>query len=91
MSEDRISQLSKRFQRHTPGGRPPETTKTRERKSFYIDVELVRRLDEAFRSLNHDLYPKQVSKSTFLETLMEKGLANMDELKAFLSERSESD
>ncbi len=91
MSEDRISHLSKRFQRHATGGRPPETSKTRERKSFYIDVDLVRRLDEAFRALNHDLYPQQVSKSTFLETVMEKGLANLDELKTSLSERSESD
>jgi hypothetical protein len=91
MSEDRISQLSKRFQRHTAGGRPPETSKTRERKSFYIDAALVARLDQVFRAINHDLYPKQVSKSTFLETVMERGLANMDELKAVLSEQTDTE
>jgi len=86
MSEDRISKLSKRFQRHTSGGRPPETSKTRERKSFYIDAALVARLDQAFRAINHELYPKQVSKSTFLETVMERGLASIEELKVELAQ-----
>jgi len=91
MSDNRISELSKRFQRHTAGGRPPETNKTRERKSFYIDTELVGRIDLAFRQLNHDLYPKRVSKSTFLETIMERGLANIDELKQVLSQMTDTE
>ncbi len=91
MSNDRISKLSERFQRHTGGGRPPETNKTRERKSFYIDAALVARLDQAFRAINHELYPKQVSKSTFLETIMERGLADMDAIKAELTQSSEGE
>ncbi len=91
MSNDRISKLSERFQRHTGGGRPPETNKTRERKSFYIDAALVARLDQAFRAINHDLYPKQVSKSTFLETVMERGLSNMDELKRVLADQTNTE
>jgi hypothetical protein len=93
MSDSRISELSKRFSRHATkgGGRPPETTKTRERKSFYLDSDLVNRLDQAYRTLNHDLFPQQISKSTFLETILERGLTNIDELKTVLSQISDSE
>ncbi len=93
MSDNRISELSKRFNRHTTkgGGRPPETTKTRERKSFYLDSDLVARLDQAYRTMNHDLFPQQLSKSTFLETIMERGLGDIDALKTVFSQLSDSE
>ena len=90
MSEDRISRLSKRFSTHTVG-RPPESTRSRERRSFYLDGELVKRLDQVYRAVSHELYPRQVSKSTFLEALMEYGLNHLDELKTVLSQASESE
>jgi hypothetical protein len=83
MSEDRISKLSKRFQTHAVG-RPKTSPRTRERRSFYLDGELVDRLDKTYRDLNHELHPGSVSKSEFLEALIEFGLNHRAELKAAL-------
>jgi hypothetical protein len=66
----RISRLSQRFSTHAVG-RKRASERTRERKSFYLDAELVTRMDQVFRELNHTLYPKQISKSTFLSELAE--------------------
>jgi hypothetical protein len=90
MSDDRIAKLSQRFSRHTVG-RKPSSTRTRERRSFYVDGELVARLDQVHKELNHALYPTTVSKSTFLETLMEYGLDNLEALKPLLLEAAEAD
>ncbi len=90
MSEDRIAKLSQRFNRHTVGRRP-SSTRNRERRSFYVDGELVSRLDQTHKELNHALYPTTVSKSAFLETLMEYGLTHLEELKPLLVEASEAD
>jgi hypothetical protein len=45
---------------------------------------VVSRLDKAYRDCSHDLHPIVVSKSVFLETLIEHGLAHLDELKPLL-------
>ena len=90
MSDDRIAKLSQRFNRHTVG-RKPSSTRTRERRSFYVDGELVSRLDQIHKELNHALYPTTVSKSAFLETLMEYGLDNLEALKPLLLEAAEAD
>ncbi len=87
MSEDRISRLSKRFKTHAVG-RPPKAERARERRSFYLDGALVDRLDEAYRKLNHDVYPKEVNKSEFLEAMLEYGLVHMEEIKEELSDHS---
>jgi hypothetical protein len=39
-----------------------------------------------YQEVNHELYPKQVNKSTFLETLIEYGMGHIADLKATLSE-----
>jgi hypothetical protein len=83
MSDDRISQLSKRFKTHSVG-RTATTSRNRERKSFYIDADLVKSIDDTYRKLNHELYPNQVSKSTFLESLIQFGLDHLPEVKATL-------
>ncbi len=90
MSDDRIAKLSQRFNRHTVG-RKPSSTRTRERRSFYVDSELVVRLDQIHKDLNHELYPLTVSKSVFLETLMEYGLDHLEELKPLLVEAGATD
>ena len=90
MPEDRIAKLSQRFNRHTVGRRP-SSTRNRERRSFYVDGELVSRLDQVHKELNHALYPTTVSKSAFLETLMEYGLEHLEELKPLLVEAAEAD
>lgn len=89
MTEDRIAKLSQRFRTHT-AGRRPESDRTRERHSFYLDGELVDRLDRTYRDLNHELYPTNVSKSAFLETLIEYGLSHLLDLKVILSQTRDS-
>lgn len=90
MADDRIAKLSQRFSRHAVG-RPAQGNRTRERRSFYLDVELTQRLDQAYRDLNHDLYPQTVSKSAFLETLIEYGLEHLDALKPLLTQATGDD
>jgi hypothetical protein len=74
--EGRISKLSERFKPHT--GRPKQSTKERERRSFYLDVGVMTRLDDELKAFNHRNYPTTVSKSVFLETLLEYGLEHLD-------------
>jgi len=89
MTEDRIARLSKRFRTHAVG-RPPTSERTRERHSFYLDAALVERLDRTYRDLNYELYHSGgISKSRFLETLIEYGLNHLPALKAALSPQEE--
>jgi hypothetical protein len=90
MPEDRIAKLSQRFKTHAVGRRPAGN-RNRERHSLYLDSDLVARLDKTYRDLNHRLYPKTISKSAFLEALIEYGLDHLAELEESLSEASESD
>jgi hypothetical protein len=83
VNDDRISKLSQRFKTHSVGRRP-STTRARERHSFYVDGELVTRLDRVYRDVNHSLHPQTISKSVFLETLMEYGLEHLPEVTAAL-------
>jgi hypothetical protein len=85
MSEDRIERLSRRFSTHAVG-RPKRSNRARARHTFYLDTELVNRVDALYQEVNHELYPKQVNKSAFLETLIEYGLRHIADLKATLSE-----
>jgi hypothetical protein len=48
-------------------------------------------LDKAYRECSRALHPIIVSKSVFLETLIEQGLAHLDELKPLLKEAAEGD
>ena len=88
MADDRIAKLSERFNRHQVG-RKPTTTRSRERRSLYLDGALLEQLDQEHRALNHALYPQSVNKAVFLETLIEYGLAHLDELKTVLVESAE--
>jgi hypothetical protein len=89
MSEDRIERLSRRFSTHTVS-RPKRSNRPRARHTFYIDTELVNRLGALYQEVNHELYPKQVNKSTFLETLIEYGMGHIADLKATLSEAAQT-
>jgi hypothetical protein len=80
MAEDRIAKLSERFSRHQVGRKP--AARNRERRSLYLDGTLLERLDQEHRALNHALYPQSINKAVFLETLIEYGLAHLDELRA---------
>jgi hypothetical protein len=80
MSEERIERLSKRFSTHAVG-RPSRSSRARARHTFYLDTELVNRLNALYQEVNHELYPKSISKSAFLETLIEYGLEHIADLK----------
>jgi hypothetical protein len=90
MAEDRIDRLAERFRTHATGRKPARTRK-RTPTSLYLDGEVVSRLDKAYRDCSHDLHPIVVSKSVFLETLIEHGLAHLDKLKPLLKEAAEGD
>ncbi len=83
--EDRIARLSQRFKTHATG-RPKKEIKNRERQSLYLDANLTERIDKTYKDLNHQLYPHALSKSTFLETILEYGLENIAAIKSRLSE-----
>ncbi len=89
MTDDRIAKLSQRFSRHAVGRRPA-TTRNRERRSFYLDAELTDRLDRVHKELNHELYPRSVSKSVFLETIFEYALEHLDAIKPELAQASDN-
>lgn len=81
MTNDRIAKLSERFTTHTQGrDRPAAPARARQRHSFYLDAALTRRLDVIYREVNHRLYPQAISKSVFLETVLEYGLEHLDAL-----------
>ena len=86
--EDRIVKLSQRFKTHV-AGRPKNTNKNRERQSFYLDADLTERIDKTYKDINHQLYPKSISNSMFLETVLEFGLENLESIKSRLSEVEE--
>jgi hypothetical protein len=92
MSEkaDRIATLSQRFKTHG-AGRPKHTSKQRERQSLYLDAGLTERIDHTYKELAHQLYPKALSKSAFLETLLEYGLENLDTIVSRLTELAEAE
>ena len=87
MSEktDRIAKLSQRFKTHGTG-RPKQTPKQRERQSLYLDAGLTERIDHTYKDIAHQLYPQSLSKSAFLETLLEYGLENLDTITSRLTE-----
>lgn len=87
--EDRIAKLSQRFKTHVTG-RLRNNNKNRERQSFYLDAALTERIDKTYKEIGHQLYPKPISKSVFLETLLEFGLENIQAVKSRLSEIDET-
>ncbi len=87
--DERISRLSRRFTTHALG-RKPESERNRERKSFYLDADLVGQIDQAYREVNHAIYPKRVSKSTFLETIIERGMADRSGLRKLMTEMADT-
>jgi hypothetical protein len=83
--EDRIAKLSQRFKTHATG-RPRIRQKNRERQSFYLDADLTVHIDKVYKDIDHQLYPHSISKSMFLETIIEYGLENLQSIKARLVE-----
>ena len=85
--QQRIAKLSERFKSHATG-RPRKHNRERERRSFYLDTALSKRLNKAYGEFNHTVYPNTVSKSVFLESILEHGLDNLDVIAAKIAENS---
>lgn len=80
--EDRQARISKLSERFTANARKPKPgARERERRSFYLDVAVITRLDEELKAFNHRNFPATVSKSVFLETLLEYGLEHLDAIR----------
>lgn len=87
--QSRISKLSERFTTHAK--KPKPTTRDRERRSFYLDVGVMTRLDTELKAFNHQNFPATVNKSVFLETLLEYSLAHLDAIRDTITVRSSTE
>jgi ribosomal protein S25 len=87
--KQRIDKLSERFKERS--GRPKLSAKDRARRSFYLDNEIVERLDKDYKKFNHQAYPHTVSKSVFMETILEYGLNNLPSIKELIKEKSDTE
>jgi len=85
----RIAKLSERFKKQP--GRQKLSPKQRERKSYYLDVEVTSRLDRDYKEFSHQLYPQNVGKSVFMETILEYGLDNLPAIRELIQAKVASD
>jgi hypothetical protein len=60
---------------------------SRTRHSFYLDTAVVRSLDQAYKKTHHELYPREISKSDFLEECLRYALSDLDTIKSHLSQK----
>jgi hypothetical protein len=86
--QERISKLSSRFQKTEAV--PEKKPKKRDRHSLYLDTTLVEEADRAYKEVNHQLYPAEISKSQFLEALLQYGLDHIEEVKQLIDIEEES-
>ncbi len=61
------------------------STTTRTKRTFYLDKDLIARVEQEYRAASHELYPAPVPKSAFLETLITYGLTHLPDVKQALS------
>jgi hypothetical protein len=85
--KSRIAKLSERFKLH--GTRTKQSPKERERRSYYLDTSIAGRLDRDYKEFSHQLYPETVSKSVFIETILEYGLNNLQALREIIKSKTE--
>ena len=62
-------------------GRPK---RARVHRSIYLEQGIYDRLGEAYKTTNHELYPQEVRKSTFIETCITYALDHLPEIKTLL-------
>jgi hypothetical protein len=84
----RIAKLSERFKPNS--GRQKISPKQRERKSYYLDTEIIGRLDSDYKEFSHQLYPQTVGKSVFMETILEYGLDNLPAIRELIQAKLEA-
>lgn len=86
--QKRIETLGKRFSETAQQEQTKSSDSGRNRKqhSIYIDSDLMKRVDKAFKQFQHEIYPAEITKSLFMECLLEKGLENIEEIKTGIGE-----
>lgn len=93
--EERIRKLAERLSHEPPEAvaetqpvaAPPKRSakaRPRQRHSLYLDSALLEAVDAALRQVQAELAPLPINKSTFLEQLLRRGLADLDGLAAAL-------
>jgi hypothetical protein len=66
---------------------PGRKANSRTRHSFYLETAVVRSLDQAYKQTYHELYPREMSKSDFLEACLRYALSNLDTINRNLSQQ----
>jgi hypothetical protein len=56
------------------------------RYTIYIPQDLKDELDFIYRQVNHDIFPDEVEKSVFIETLLRYSLKRLEDIKTILKE-----
>ena len=85
MTNNRIQGLKQRFddRKTRGGGQKPEGVTKRGRNVIYFDVGLYERLlGEDYDRFNHEIYPKKIKKSVFVEAVIKYGLEHLEDIKA---------
>jgi len=83
----RLEVLKQRFEAPTRSAASGDASNnTRKRHSVYIDQLLMQRVDELYKQTQHEFFPTEITKSAFLEQLLEQGLENLDKVKVALAE-----
>ncbi len=62
----------------------PSTT-TRTKRTFYLDKDLIARVEQEYRAASHELYPAPVPKSALLGALITFGLTHLPDVEQALS------
>ena len=83
----RLEALKKRFDTPSRSASSGEAANsTRKRHSVYIDQTLMQQVDELYKETQHEFFPTEITKSAFLEQLLQQGLENLDKVKIALAE-----
>lgn len=63
------------------GGQRRELKSKRDRKSLYMNDSTLKKLNNAYKQLNHDIFPREVKKVDFLTAIVDTALSHGDELR----------
>ena len=65
-------------------GKKEQPGRVRVHRSIYLERAIYDRLGEAYKTINHELYPLEVRKSTFVETCIAYALDHLSDIKTAL-------
>ncbi len=93
-NNERIVTVAKQLQKADEQSRTPgeneQPKRVRVHSSMYLERALLDRLSEAHKTTNHELYPLEVRKSTFIEACIAYALDHLPNIKALLRENMSS-